>query len=123
MPKTRTDTGKAGEAYVAGRLERERFRIIARNHRVRGGEIDIVALDDETLVFVEVRVRSGERVVTSEETVDVRKLQRIMLAADRFIAAHPVYHDAIWRVDLVAITLRRDGTVQRLSHLKNLTLE
>ena len=119
MPR-RAETGAAGEAYVAGRLAREGYAVIARNWRVPGGELDIVALDGEILVFVEVRVRSGERVIAAEETVDDAKLERIFTAAEAFIEAHSEHHDRIWRVDFVAITLTQDGVVRRYTHMQNL---
>src|SRR5688500_14052776 len=57
-----TDAANAGEAFVTGRLQRDGYRILDRNWRVRGGELDIVALDGEILVFVEVKVRTDGRV-------------------------------------------------------------
>jgi putative endonuclease len=119
----RAETGAAGEAYVAGRLAREGYAILARNWRVPGGELDIVALDDDCLVFVEVRVRTGQRVQAAEETVDDAKLERIFTAAEAFVEAHPAHHDRFWRVDFVAITLGADGVVQRYTHMQNLTAD
>jgi putative endonuclease len=117
-----TDTGNAGEAFVAGRLERAGYRILDRNWRIRGGELDIVALDGEILVFVEVKVRSGGFAV-AEESLDVRKLQRLMTTAELYVDVHPEHIDRLWRLDFVAITLSTDGVVRRYSHLENLTLE
>lgn len=123
MPSKRSDTGAAGEAYVAGRLEREGYDVIERNWRTRVGELDIVALDDDVLVFVEVRVRTGDRVVMADETVDAAKLTKIMRAAEMFVAAHPEHEDRVWRIDFVAITLDATGAVQRYRHYDNLTLD
>jgi putative endonuclease len=92
---------------------------VARNWRVPGGELDIVALDGEILVFVEVRVRTGQRVLAAEETVDDAKLERIFTAAEAFIAAHPAHQERFWRVDFVAITLDPDGIVKRYTHMQN----
>jgi putative endonuclease len=119
----RAETGAAGEAYVAGRLAREGYAIVARNWRVPGGELDIVALDQDCLVFVEVRVRTGQRIQSAEDTVDDAKLERIFTAAEAFVEAHPEYHDHFWRVDFVAITLGPDGVVQRYTHMQNLTAD
>lgn len=117
------ETGAAGEAYVAGRLAREGYAIVARNWHARGGELDIVALDGETLVFVEVRVRSGERFVSAEESVDDAKLERLYSAAEAFLTKHPAHQDRIWRVDLVAITLGPAGEVRRYRHVQNLLMD
>jgi putative endonuclease len=117
-----TDAGNAGEAFVAGRLERAGYRILDRNWRIRGGELDIVALDGEVLVFVEVKVRSGHMAV-AEESLDYRKLRRLMLAAETYVQAHHDLLDYVWRVDFVAITLSTDGVVLRYNHVENVTLE
>ncbi len=118
-----TDAGNAGEAFVTDRLQRAGYRIIDRNWRIRGGEIDIVALDGETLVFVEVKARTGERVGYAEDAVDARKLTRLMRAAEMYVEAYPEHSDRVWRVDFVAITLSVGGVVRRYSHNENLTLE
>lgn len=119
----RAEIGAAGEAYVAGRLAREGYDILARNWRARGGELDIVALDGDILVFVEVRVRTGERYVAAEETVNARKLRRVIVAANAFAATCPEHAERVWRIDLVAITLAPSGAVERYRHLQNLTLD
>lgn len=118
-----TDAGSAGESFVAGRLERNGYRVIERNWRVRGGEIDIVALDGEVLIFVEVKVRTGDRFSVAEEAVDTRKLGRLLRAGEMYVEAHPEHIDRLWRVDLVAVTLSPDGVVRRYNHVENLTLE
>lgn len=118
-----TEAGNAGEAFVAGRLERAGYRIVDRNWRIRGGELDIVALDGETLVFVEVKVRTGERIGVAEDSLDSRKLGRLLRAAEMYVESHLEHVDRLWRVDFVAITLSVDGVVRRYSHVKNVTLE
>lgn len=118
-----TEAGNAGEAFVAGRLERAGYHIVDRNWRIRGGELDVVALDGETLVFVEVKVRTGERVGVAEDSLDERKLGRLLRAAEMYVEAHPEHIDRLWRVDFVAITLSADGVVRRYSHVENMTLE
>jgi putative endonuclease len=123
MAPGRADTGSAGEAFVAGRLERAGWRVLDRNWRTRGGELDIVALDGDVLVFVEVRVRSGDRIVAAEETVGQAKVSRLMRAAEAYVAAHPELSDYVWRVDFVAVTLGSNGVVRRYNHFVNLELE
>jgi putative endonuclease len=118
-----TDAGNAGESFVAGRLERAGYRVVERNWRIRGGEVDIVALDGEILVFVEVKVRTGERLGVAEDTLDARKLGRLMRAANMYVEVHPEHIDRVWRVDFVAITLSKNGVVRRYSHVENVTLE
>lgn len=120
---TAQDTGAAAEAHVAALLEGEGQRILARNWRVRGGEIDIVAELNGVLTFVEVRARTGTFHGASDESVGPRKLRTLMRAAHAWLAAHPEYQDAFWHVDLFAVTLDRQGRVQRLARYENLSLD
>jgi putative endonuclease len=119
---TRAESGAAAEAYVAGRLARAGYRIVERNWRTRGGEIDIVALNDDILVFIEVRARSSD-VVTAEDSVDTRKLGFMLRAGEWYVETHAEFHDTIWRVDLVAIALDRSGAIRSYRHYENLTME
>lgn len=123
MTRHNVETGGRGEELVVRRLESGGYTVIARNWRVRGGELDVVALQGDELVFVEVRVRTGQASGNAAESVDVRKLQRLMLAAQRFAERHPEHEDRVWRVDLVAITLDRSGAVVGYDHYHDLTLE
>ena len=116
------DLGRAGEDRAAQHLTTHGYRILDRNWRMRGGELDIVALDGEILVFVEVKVRSGNFAI-AEESLDARKLARLMMAAEMYVNRHPELIDHLWRVDFVAITLSVDGVVRRYSHAENVTLE
>lgn len=120
---SRTESGAAGEEYVAGWLARRGYRIVGRNVRYRGGELDIVAIDGAELVFVEVRVRTGTRFGSAGESVDGRKLATLMRAAEQYRERQPELADLIWRVDLVAITLRPNGSVASIDHHENLSLE
>lgn len=121
MPESSRSRGDAAERFATGRLERRGYRIIDRNWRGRGGEIDIIAMDGDILVFVEVRQRTGSNFGTAEASVDYRKLERIMDTADEYLQANPDYADLIWRVDILAITLDRRGVVRRIEHIENVT--
>ena len=108
---------------MARRLGEAGYRIVARNWRIRGGEIDLVALHGEELVFVEVRARSSVASGRAAESVDARKLRHLMTAAAKFIERHPEHEDRIWRLDLVAITLDRHGDLIDFEHFHDLTLD
>jgi Holliday junction resolvase-like predicted endonuclease len=73
--------------------------------------------------FVEVRVRTGEHFGTADESVDRAKLSRLMAAGATYVSTHPSVADAIWRVDLVAVTLSPSGAVRAYNHYQNLTLD
>jgi putative endonuclease len=123
MSTPRARRGAAAEAFVTGRLERAGYEIIDRNWRARSGELDIIALHGELLVFVEVRSRRGEALGTADESVDARKLQRLMSTALSWLDAHPDHSERVWRVDLIAVTLDDRGTLSAYNHYENLTLD
>jgi putative endonuclease len=79
------------------------LRLVARNFRCRGGELDLVMQDGETLVVAEVRKRSSTAFGTPAETVDARKRGRLLLAAQVFLAARPQFARAALRFDVVAL--------------------
>src|SRR4051794_24428739 len=123
MSTRRRDAGQAGEAFVTGRLQRAGYQILDRNWHCRWGELDVVALEGNILVVVEVRVRTQSRYAAADDTVGPAKLARIMSAAVAYVEEHPEHRERIWRVDLVAITLRPDGVIDAYRHYQNLTLE
>ncbi len=123
MGTAKQPRGQAAELFAAGTLRDKGYRIIATNYRAAPGELDVVATIDNLIVFVEVKERTGDRFGGAEEAVDARKLERILATAEHFIAEHPEHAERIWRIDLIAITLRRDGTILRRQHIENLIVD
>jgi putative endonuclease len=95
--------GRAGEARAARFLEAQGYVLLARNWRVREGELDIVAQEGDTLAFVEVKTRRSNAYGLGEESIDARKQQRLALLAERFLAAHPDLAFQQCRFDVVVI--------------------
>jgi len=79
--------GAAAEDLACAYLERQGLAILARNYRCRGGEIDLVARDGATLVFVEVRLRRSAAFGGAGASVDARKRARILAAARHYLGA------------------------------------
>lgn len=79
-------TGAEGEKRVAEFLRRQGFAIIKRNYVCRYGEIDIIAENDEFLIFVEVKTRKVGSMVSGVEAVDEFKQRRIILTANDYIS-------------------------------------
>lgn len=77
--------GNKGEDYAVKLLKRAHYKIIERNFTVRGGEIDIVATDGETLVFVEVKLRKNKEYGAPSEYVGYTKQKRIIYAASCYL--------------------------------------
>ena len=80
--------GRMAEEESARFLERKGYRIVERNYRCRGGEIDIVAERGGIIAFVEVKERSGSRFSLPREAVTPAKQRRIRTAALWYLAAH-----------------------------------
>ena len=102
MTMARQELGKAGENTAAGELERRGYAVIERRYRTRHGEIDIVAEDGETLVFVEVKVRAGAERGTAAEAVTPRKQRKIAAMAQEYLSRHQLTGRR-FRFDVVAI--------------------
>lgn len=91
--------GVEAEAAAARLLERQGFAILARRVRTKGGEIDLIARNDELLLFVEVKARSGLR--AAAESVLPRQRQRIVAAAEIYLAGHPELAGLDMRLDVI----------------------
>lgn len=82
---------------------------VSRNFRSRGGEIDLVMMDGDCIVFVEVRYRRSTNFMAPASTVDTRKQRKILRTAALFLSRHKHYAQNTARFDVVAIT----GDAQR----------
>jgi len=108
--------GADGERIAARHLKRSGYRIVSRNFRAAGAEIDLVAMDGETLVFVEVKTRLGSSAGAPQEALDYRKQAHIRRAAAIFADRKRVRQCPI-RFDVVAIA--GAGAEQRIEILKD----
>jgi putative endonuclease len=116
VSSARHQLGKAGEDYACRELERRGYAILARRYRRRGGELDIVARDGQTIVFVEVKTRNGHNFGTGGEGVGPLKRRRIAAVALDFLARRHL--DACpCRFDVVAIDCHGpEPTVELFQH-------
>jgi putative endonuclease len=90
MTFARLELGKTGEDLACRELERRGYAILARRWRQRAGEIDIVARDGDTLVFVEVKARDGRRFGAPAEAVSPFKQRRIAQLAVQYLTRNRV---------------------------------
>lgn len=100
----RHELGKLGEELACAELTRRGYAIVARRYRTRYGEIDIVARDGETTVFVEVKMRSGGGFGGAAAAVTAWKQRRITHMAVDYLSRHRL-HDRPARFDVVAIEM------------------
>lgn len=100
--KHKPSIGYAIESRVAKWLQQQGMHVLLRNYRAAVGEIDIIMLDGDYLVFVEVRYRRQARFGSAVESIDWRKQQNIVRTAQHFLRAHKRYHTKSCRFDVVA---------------------
>jgi putative endonuclease len=100
--RVRLPLGRRGERAAEKYLRHNGYRIVARNFRAAGAEIDLVAMDGETLVFVEVKTRRSREAGAPEEAVDERKQIRMRRAAEMFARRYRA-DDVEMRFDIAAV--------------------
>jgi putative endonuclease len=106
----RKEAGDQAEAAALNHLQSAGLKLIERNFRCQGGELDLVMLDGQTLVFVEVRYRADRRFGGAAASVGMNKQQRLMIAAQRFLQTHPQYQRHRARFDVVSLELDNGAT-------------
>jgi len=113
-----TAVGQAGEAYAAAYLMARGLRLLMRNYRCRGGEIDLIMADQQQLIFVEVRLRRSRRYGGAVASVDYRKQQRLRIAALHYLQRYRPDMPPC-RFDLLALQSQCDGEwdVEWLQHI------
>jgi ribonuclease HII len=110
--------GAAGESLTVRFLEAQGYRVIERNVRTVRGEIDLVAEEDGCLVFVEVRLRRGALVDSALESVAAPKQRRLRRLAAEYCAQQG-RDDPAARIDVVAISLDRQGRLRDIRLVRN----
>ena len=105
MTSTRRDTGRDGESIAAAWLERNGFRILARNVHLRHAELDLVAIEGDVLCIIEVRRRRTHRFGGAAESVGPAKQRRIVRATRELLARRtpPLPRFETLRFDVVAL--------------------
>lgn len=107
--------GEKGEQLAKAFLENEGYNIVALNWRANKFEIDLIAKDNEELVFVEVKTRSTAYFGDPEEAVTLKKQQHLINGADYYVQENEI--DMECRFDVVAIILNENQ--KEVKHIKN----
>ena len=108
--------GKKAEELAARHLKRRGYKIIVRNYRTKAGEIDIIAREGRTLVFIEVKGRQSMRYGSAKAAVTARKQQQVSKVALWYLK-ETGQMDAKARFDVVAVT--RKGGDDRIEIVRN----
>jgi putative endonuclease len=98
------EIGRAAEVAASRLLERAGYRILTRNFRARGGELDVVALDGTALAIVEVRYRASDRFGGAAASITACKRGRIVRAARALLRTEPTLARLPARFDVVEVT-------------------
>lgn len=117
MTHERIRLGEAAEKKAARFLEAKGYRILQRNFRWRHGEIDLVALDGDCVVFVEVKYRSGRAFGWPQEAVGGRKRARLQRGAMEYLWQRGLIDVVPIRFDVVAVGGTGDGCT--IEHIEN----
>ncbi len=94
--------GQVVEAASECYLQQQGLQPIERNFNRRGGEIDLVMREGETLVFVEVRFRKSDRFGTPAESITASKQRKLLQTAQLYVLAYPVWRNKPCRFDVIA---------------------
>jgi putative endonuclease len=114
--KTRRSVGTKGEALALEYLQRQGYEIVQTNFRFDRAEIDVIAREKDTLVFVEVKMRRGKSVGEPEDAITLRKRDQIRKAAEGYLYKSDL-PDADCRFDVISIKQR--GRETEIYHLKD----
>jgi len=122
MRDRRQTLGRLGEELAAQHLQRQGYVILKRNYRCQYGEVDIIAQDGQRTAFVEVRTRTGSAFGTPEESVTLRKQERLATVARSYLEEKEL-GEIDWGIDVVAVEFRPDGVLQRIELIRNAVRE
>lgn len=112
-------TARLGEKLASEYLKKQGYKIIENNFRKGYGEIDIIALDKDTLVFVEVKTKTSDTFGTPFEAITPFKIRALERTSLFYKKLHPEYPEAL-RIDAVSVILDKDNNPVKIELLKNI---
>lgn len=110
--------GELGEKAARGYIERTGFTVLDTNFHCPFGEIDIIALEGDSLVFLEVKTRSSNALGSPEESITPGKSRRLIAAAETYLQSRTDL-PSHWRIDVVAVDVDRKGRITRIERIEN----
>ncbi len=114
-----TKDGLYHETLAAKHLKRQGLKIIERNVRYREGELDLIALDQQSLVFIEVKKRVSQGYGHAIETITPSKINKLRKAAQHYLLAHPEHQHRNCRFDVVTFSYTGSSKKPDCQWLKN----
>lgn len=119
MKTTTRESGQAAEDQALAYLQKQGLKLVVRNWSRRSGELDLVMLDRDTVVFVEVRSRRHIAWGGAVESIDARKRQRLIATAQLFLQSESRWAKSLCRFDVVALSPAAGSTSSHLEWIKN----
>ncbi len=116
MTRARKRVGNLGEEIATKFLQEKAYKIVQRNYRWARGEIDIIAEQDDVLVFVEVKTAKAKSFGPPENWVDQRKQEQIGKVAEKYLQDNEI-NGVDCRFDVIGIELQ--GTKHQIRHIEN----
>lgn len=110
MPALHLTRGNWAEKHALEYLIQQGLRLIQRNFKTKLGEIDLIMVDQNTLVFVEVRLRSNDNYGSAAESVNTRKQNKMISAAEYYLQYHSNQQTDEIRFDVIAFSLNHHQT-------------
>ncbi len=107
--------GKWGEDTAIAYLSQRGYEILARNARTPYGEIDIIAKQGDTIIFIEVKTLTSSRNFFPEQNVTPRKREHMLACAEHYAAEKAIDH---WQIDVVAVE-GKQGLEPKITHFEN----
>lgn len=114
----RRDIGMYGERIACEFLGKNGYDIVETNYRCASGEIDIVARQEDTLIFVEVRTKKSWQYGSPEESITEIKKDRLRAVAESYGQEHDNIPES-WRIDFMGIELDGNNRVKRIQLIEN----
>lgn len=111
------DRGSHYESLAADWLCRQGLKLLERNYLCRRGEIDLILLDGDCLCFVEVKYRADRRFGGAAYSLPRAKQQKLLLAIEYYLAAHPQYRNHSQRID--ALLIQQQGESVEIDWIRN----
>jgi len=114
----RRNTGILGEKLARDFLEKRDYHVIETNYRCPEGEVDIIAMQKDSLVFIEVRTKTSREFGSPEESITPVKKERLRAVALHYQQTRQNLPE-LWRIDVVAVELNRREQLSRIELIEN----
>lgn len=118
VKKHNLEIGYLGESIAKKYLQKKGYFIVEQNYKNKYAEIDLIARNKDTLVFVEVKTRIGEQFGTPENAINRNKMGRLIRNARAYIAR--ARKPCLYRIDAICIVLDENKQARRIDHYENI---